>query len=120
MSAYGKHEEMKKVRDDEHYTARKKAVDSKWEKPKQLLEPGGTLNPASSFSRPQATQTLEKNGMPSNSLNAGPVEQNGISVYKRGFIPRSTQNKETQRKSNMTHIEHWVKVQKGDTKRLVS
>ncbi|XP_070620374.1 pleckstrin homology domain-containing family A member 7 isoform X11 [Erythrolamprus reginae] len=118
MSAYGKHEEMKKVRDDEHYTARKKAVDSKWEKPKQPLEPGGTLNPASSFSRPQAT--LEKNGMPPSSLNAGPVEQNGIGAYKRGFIPRSTQNKETQRKSNMTHVEHWVKVQKGDTKSLAS
>ncbi|XP_034272861.1 pleckstrin homology domain-containing family A member 7 isoform X3 [Pantherophis guttatus] len=120
MSAYGKHEEMKKVRDDEHYTARKKAVDSKWEKPKQLLEPGGTPNPASSFSRPQATQTLEKNGIPPSSLNAGPVEQNGINVYKRGFIPRSTQNKETQRKSNLTHVEHWVKVQKGDTKSLAS
>ncbi|XP_026562290.1 pleckstrin homology domain-containing family A member 7 isoform X6 [Pseudonaja textilis] len=120
MSAYGKHEEIKKVRDDEHYTARKNAVDSRWEKPKHLLEPGGTLNPASSFSRPQATQTLEKNGMPPSSLNAGPVEQNCISVYKRGFIPRSTQNKETQRKSNMTHVEHWVKVQKGDTKSFAS
>ncbi|XP_026524117.1 pleckstrin homology domain-containing family A member 7 isoform X6 [Notechis scutatus] len=120
MSAYGKHEEIKKVRDDEHYTARKNAVDSRWEKPKHLLEPGGTLNPASSFSRPQATQTLEKNGMPPSSLNAGPVEQNCISVYKRGFIPRSTQNKETQRKSNMTHVEHWVKVQKGDPKSFAS
>ncbi|KAL7992152.1 hypothetical protein Chor_016408 [Crotalus horridus] len=120
MSTYGKHEEMKKVRDDEHYTARKNAVDSKWEKPKHVIEPGGTLNPASNISRPQATQTLEKNGMPPSSLNTGPVEQNGISVYKRGFIPRPTQNKETQRKSNMTHIEHWVKVQKGDIKSLAS
>ncbi|XP_015745737.1 pleckstrin homology domain-containing family A member 7 isoform X3 [Python bivittatus] len=119
-SAYGKHEEMKKARDDEHYTVRKNAVDSRWEKPKHLLEPGGTLNPASSISRPQATQTLEKNGMLPSSLNTGPVEQNGISFYKRGFIPRSTQNKETQKKSNMAHIEHWVKFQKGDTKSLAS
>ncbi|XP_062832695.1 pleckstrin homology domain-containing family A member 7 isoform X7 [Anolis carolinensis] len=120
-SAYNKHEEKKKTREDGHYTIRKNTVESKREKSKRLLEVG-TSNPESSVSRSQTAPPFEKNGMLSNSLNAstGPVEQNGVSLYKRGFIPRPVQNKQTQRKNNMAHIEHWVKVQKGDTKSLVS
>ncbi|XP_042301918.1 pleckstrin homology domain-containing family A member 7 isoform X3 [Sceloporus undulatus] len=121
ISAYDKHEEIKKSREDEHYTVRKNTVESKREKSKRLLEVG-TSNPESTLSRSQTAQLVEKNGMLSNSLNAstGPVEQNGVSLYKRGFISRPTHNKQTQRKNNMAHIEHWVKVQKGDTKSLAS
>ncbi|XP_062973291.1 pleckstrin homology domain-containing family A member 7 isoform X3 [Elgaria multicarinata webbii] len=119
-SAYDKHDELRKGSEDERYAFRKNTVESKREKSKHLLEVGA-LNPEASVSRSQAAQPVEKNGTLSNSLNTstGPVEQNGISLYKR-VAPRPTQNKQTQRKNNMAHIEHWVKVQKGDTKSLAS
>ncbi|XP_044281538.1 pleckstrin homology domain-containing family A member 7 isoform X3 [Varanus komodoensis] len=120
-SAFDKHDEKRKSREDEHYSFRKNTVESKREKSKNLLE-AGTLNPEASVARSQAPQPVEKNGMLSNSLNSstGLVEQNGIGLYKRGVVPRPIQNKQTQRKNNMAHIEHWVKVQKGDTKSLAS
>lgn len=121
-SAYDKHEEMRKAIEDEHYAVRKNMVESKREKSKHpLVSEVGTFNTESSLSRSQRAQPVEKNGTLSNSLNTSPglVEQNGIGLYKQGFVSRPAQKKQTQRKNNMAHIEHWVKVQKGDPKRLV-
>ncbi|XP_020658597.3 pleckstrin homology domain-containing family A member 7 isoform X3 [Pogona vitticeps] len=119
-TVYDKREETRKVSEGQPYAFRKNAVESKREKSKHLLEVGSS-NPESSMSRSQIAQPVEKNGTLSNSLNTstGPVEQNGIGLYKRGFVSRPTQ-KQTQRNNNMAHIEHWVKVQKGDTKSLAS
>ncbi|CAI5763342.1 Hypothetical predicted protein [Podarcis lilfordi] len=122
-SAYDKHEEMRKAIEDEHYAVRKNMVESKREKSKHpLITEVGTLNTESSLSRSQRAQPVEKNGTLSNSLNTSPglVEQNGIGLYKQGFVSRPAQKKQTQRKNNMAHIEHWVKVQKGDPKSLAS
>ncbi|XP_060131950.1 pleckstrin homology domain-containing family A member 7 isoform X4 [Zootoca vivipara] len=122
-SAYDKHEEMRKAIEDEHYAVRKNTVESKREKSKHpLISEVGTLNTESSLSRSQRAQPVEKNGTLSNSLNTSPglVEQNGIGLYKQGFVSRPAQKKQTQRKNNMAHIEHWVKVQKGDPKSLAS
>nr|XP_028588375.1 pleckstrin homology domain-containing family A member 7 isoform X14 [Podarcis muralis] len=122
-SAYDKHEEMRKAIEDEHYAVRKNMVESKREKSKHpLVSEVGTFNTESSLSRSQRAQPVEKNGTLSNSLNTSPglVEQNGIGLYKQGFVSRPAQKKQTQRKNNMAHIEHWVKVQKGDPKSLAS
>ncbi|XP_048341502.1 pleckstrin homology domain-containing family A member 7 isoform X3 [Sphaerodactylus townsendi] len=122
-SVYEKREEMRRVRENDRYTVRKDTTESKRKKPKHPLIPeGGTLNPEVTVSRSQVAPLVEKNGLLSNSLNTttGPVEQNGTGLYKRGFVPRPTQEKQKQRKHNMSHIEHWVKIQKGDTKSLAS
>lgn len=121
-SRYGKHEEMRKAREDDGYAVRKDTVESKRKKSKHpLMSEGGTLNPEVTVSRSLVSPVVERNGLLSSSLNAttAPVEQNGTGLYKRGFVPRPTQDKQKQRKDNMAHIEHWVKVQKGDTKRWV-
>uniref|UniRef100_A0A8D0CEP3 Pleckstrin homology domain containing A7 n=1 Tax=Salvator merianae TaxID=96440 RepID=A0A8D0CEP3_SALMN len=121
-SANDKREERRKLRDDEH-SVRKHTVESKRDKTKRtLILEGGTLNPESNVSRLQPAQPIEKNGTLSNFLNAStdPVEHNGVSLYKRGATPKPAQNKQTQRKSNLAHVEHWVKVQKGDSKSLAS
>ncbi|XP_061466248.1 pleckstrin homology domain-containing family A member 7 isoform X7 [Rhineura floridana] len=121
-SAYDKREEMRKAIKDEHYAVRKYTVESKRKKSKHpSIAEVGTLNPESSLSQSQTAQPIEKNGMLSNSLNTSTVlvEQNGINLYKR-FVSRPTPNKQTQRKNNMAHIEHWVKVQKGDAKSLAT
>ncbi|XP_015280641.1 PREDICTED: pleckstrin homology domain-containing family A member 7-like [Gekko japonicus] len=118
-SQYGKHEEMRRAREDGCYTVRKDTIESKRKKSKHpLMSEGGTLNPEVTVSRSQVAPLVEKNGLLSSSLNTttGPLEQNGTGLYKRGFVPRPTQDKQKQRKHNMAHIEHWVKVQKGDTK----
>lgn len=116
---YDKHEDMRKRRDDEHYAARKDTVESKREKSKHPST-SEISNSELAVSRFQTAQPIEKNGMLSNSLNrnTGLVEQNGTSFYERGFVPRTNPDKKTQRKNNMAHIEHWIKVQKGDKKRL--
>ncbi|XP_077177749.1 pleckstrin homology domain-containing family A member 7 isoform X2 [Paroedura picta] len=122
-SRYGKHEEMRKAREDNCYIVRKDTIESKKKKSKHpLMSEDGTLNPEVTVSRSQIAPLVEKNGFHSSSLNTttGPVEQNGTGLYKRGFVPRPTQDKQKQRKHNMAHIEHWVKVQKGDTKSLAS
>ncbi|KAG7453822.1 pleckstrin-likey domain-containing family A member 7-like isoform X7 [Solea senegalensis] len=41
-----------------------------------------------------------------------PPEQNGNLVYQRGFVSQT--GPEKHRKSALTHVEQWVKVQKGD------
>ncbi|XP_060118597.1 pleckstrin homology domain-containing family A member 7 isoform X2 [Heteronotia binoei] len=122
-SRYGKHEGMRRAREDDCNTVRKDTVESKGRKSKHpLMSESGTLNPEVTVSRSQVAPLVEKNGLLSSSLNTttGPVEQNGTGFYKRGFVPRPTQDKQKQRKHNMAHIEHWVKVQKGDTKSLAS
>lgn len=119
-SGYDK-QDTKKAREDGRYAVKKDTIESKREKSKHLLTSEvGTLE--STVSRTQAAQPVEKNGTLSNSLHIspGPVEQNGISLYKQGFVSRPNQQKQKQRKNNMAHIEHWVKAQKGgDSKRLV-
>ncbi|XP_066496739.1 pleckstrin homology domain-containing family A member 7 isoform X2 [Tiliqua scincoides] len=117
-SGYDK-QDTKKAREDERYAVKKDTMQSKREKSKHpLTSEVGTLNLELTVSRSQAAQPVEKNGTLSNSLNTspGPVEQNGISLYKQGFVSRPNQEKQKQRKNNMAHIEHWVKAQKGDSK----
>ncbi|KAM7163520.1 pleckstrin homology domain-containing family A member 7 isoform 5-T5 [Macrochelys suwanniensis] len=124
---YDRHEEIRKEREDEeHYVFRKEILESKRGKSKRPLTSGEVdqFPDLTSTSRPQVAQPqpVEKNGTFPSSLNmsVGPVEQNGTSLYKRGFVPRANPDKQTQRKNNMTQVEHWVKVQKGDTKSLAS
>uniref|UniRef100_A0A8C3SH18 Pleckstrin homology domain containing A7 n=1 Tax=Chelydra serpentina TaxID=8475 RepID=A0A8C3SH18_CHESE len=124
---YDRHEEIRKEREDEErYVFRKEILESKRGKSKRPLTSGEVdqFPDLTSTSRPQVAQPqpVEKNGTFPSSLNmsVGPVEQNGTSLYKRGFVPRANPDKQTQRKNNMTQVEHWVKVQKGDTKSLAS
>uniref|UniRef100_A0A8B9T1S1 Pleckstrin homology domain containing A7 n=1 Tax=Anas platyrhynchos TaxID=8839 RepID=A0A8B9T1S1_ANAPL len=114
MLGYDKREETRREKEEEErYILRKEALDTKKGKAKHALT-----------ERSQAAQPLpvEKNGtLPSSlSMSAGLVEQNGTGSYKRGFVPRTNPDKQIQRKSNMAQVEHWVKVQKGDTKSLAS
>lgn len=121
-SGYDKREDMKKAREDERYAVKRNTMESKREKSKHSSPSEvGMLNLEVTVSRSQAAQPVEKNGILPNALNTspGPVEQNGISSYKQGFVSRPNQETQKQRKNNMAHIEHWVKAQKGDSKRLV-
>ncbi|XP_053881935.1 pleckstrin homology domain-containing family A member 7 isoform X5 [Malaclemys terrapin pileata] len=122
---YDRHEEIRKEREDEErYVFRKEILEAKRGKSKPPLTSGEVdqFPDLTSASRPQVAQPqpVEKNGTFPSSLNmsVGPVEQNGTSLYKRGFVPRANPDKQMQRKNNMTQVEHWVKVQKGDTKSL--
>ncbi|XP_038262195.1 pleckstrin homology domain-containing family A member 7 isoform X7 [Dermochelys coriacea] len=124
---YDRHEEIRKEREDEERcVCRKEILQPKRGKSKYPLTSGEVdLFPdLTSVSQPQVAQPqpVEKNGMFPSSLNMsiGPMEQNGTSLYKRGFVPRANPDKQTQRKNSMTQVEHWVKVQKGDTKSLAS
>ncbi|XP_038619975.1 pleckstrin homology domain-containing family A member 7 isoform X3 [Tachyglossus aculeatus] len=58
-------------------------------------------------------QRAEKNG-------PLPSEQNGTGGYKRAFAGRAPAEKHSQRQSSLAQVEHWVKVQKGDTRSLAS
>nr|XP_032655096.1 pleckstrin homology domain-containing family A member 7 isoform X2 [Chelonoidis abingdonii] len=124
---YDRHEEIRKEREDEErYVFRKEILEAKRGKSKYLLTSGEVdqFPDLTSASRPQVAQPqpVEKNGTFPSSLNmsVGPVEQNGTSFYKRRFVPRANPDKQMQRKNNMTQVEQWVKVQKGDTKSLAS
>uniref|UniRef100_A0A8D0GPK4 Pleckstrin homology domain containing A7 n=1 Tax=Sphenodon punctatus TaxID=8508 RepID=A0A8D0GPK4_SPHPU len=125
---YDKREDRRKEREGEEcYDLRKDTLETKKEKSKHpltsaeidLLIPELTSVFRSQVAQPQP---VEKNGTLPSSLNtsAGPVELNGTSVYKRGFVPRTNPDKQSQRKTNMAQVEHWVQVQKGDTKSLAS
>uniref|UniRef100_A0A8B9ZUP8 Pleckstrin homology domain containing A7 n=1 Tax=Anas zonorhyncha TaxID=75864 RepID=A0A8B9ZUP8_9AVES len=126
MLGYDKREETRREKEEEErYILRKEAVDTKKGKAKHALTEVDSLFPdLTNAPRSQAAQPLpvEKNGtLPSSlSMSAGLVEQNGTGSYKRGFVPRTNPDKQIQRKSNMAQVEHWVKVQKGDTKSLAS
>uniref|UniRef100_A0A8C3V1D0 Pleckstrin homology domain containing A7 n=1 Tax=Catharus ustulatus TaxID=91951 RepID=A0A8C3V1D0_CATUS len=111
--------------EEERYMHRKETLETKKGKAKHALTEADSLFPDSvNASRSQVAQPqpAEKNGtLPSSlSMSAGLVEQNGTGSYKRGFVPRTNPDKQFQRKSNMAQVEHWVKVQKGDTKSLTS
>ncbi|NXA37642.1 PKHA7 protein, partial [Eudromia elegans] len=123
---YDKHKEIRREKEEEeHYFHRKEALEAKKGKAKHALTEADSLFPdLTSAPRAQGAQPqpAEKNGTLPSSLNrsTGLVEQNGTNSYKRGFVPRTNPDKQIQRKSNMAQVEHWVKVQKGDTKSLVS
>ncbi|KFP31620.1 Pleckstrin homology domain-containing family A member 7, partial [Colius striatus] len=125
MLGYDKREEITREKEEEErYVHRKGTLETKKGKAKHALTEADSLFPDLNASRSQVAQPqpAEKNGtLPSSlSLSAGLVEQNGTSSYKRGFVPRTNPDKQIQRKSNMAQVEHWVKVQKGDTKSLAS
>ncbi|KAI6068133.1 Pleckstrin-like proteiny domain-containing family A member 7 isoform X5 [Aix galericulata] len=126
MLGFDKREETRREKgEEERYILRKEALDTKKGKAKHALTEVDSLFPdLTNAPRSQAAQSLpvEKNGtLPSSlSMSAGLVEQNGTGSYKRGFVPRTNPDKQIQRKSNMAQVEHWVKVQKGDTKSLAS
>uniref|UniRef100_A0A8C0AUL6 Pleckstrin homology domain containing A7 n=1 Tax=Buteo japonicus TaxID=224669 RepID=A0A8C0AUL6_9AVES len=123
---YDKREEIRRGKEEEErYIHRKETLETKKGKAKHALTEADSLFPdLANASRSQVAQPqpAEKNGTLPSSLNtsAGLVEQNGTSSYKRGFVPRTNPDKQIQRKSNMAQVEHWVKVQKGDTKSLTS
>lgn len=125
MLGYDKREEIRREKEEEErYIHRKEALETKKGKAKHALTEADSLFPdLTNAPRSQVAQSLpiEKNGtLPSSlSMSTGLAEQNGTSSYKRGFVPRTNPDKQIQRKSNMAQVEHWVKVQKGDTKRLV-
>ncbi|XP_037258403.1 pleckstrin homology domain-containing family A member 7 isoform X2 [Falco rusticolus] len=127
MLGYDKREEIRREKEEEeHYSHRKETLETKKRKAKHALREADSLFPDltnASWSQVAQPQPAEKNGtLPSSlSMSAGLVEQqNGTSSYKRGFVPRTNPDKQIQRKSNMAQVEHWVKVQKGDTKSLTS
>ncbi|KAM6067782.1 pleckstrin homology domain-containing family A member 7 isoform 6-T6 [Theristicus caerulescens] len=126
MLGYDKREEIRREKEEEErYIHRKETLETKKGKAKHALTEADSLFPdLTNASRSQVAQLqpAEKNGtLPSSlSMSAGLVEQNGTSSYKRGFVPRTNPDKQIQRKSNMAQVEHWVKVQKGDTKSLTS
>ncbi|NXI96520.1 PKHA7 protein, partial [Psophia crepitans] len=123
---YDKREEIRREKEEEErYIHRKETLETKKGKAKHALTEADSLFPdLTNASRSQVAQPqpAEKNGtLPTSlSMSAGLVEQNGTSSYKRGFVPRTNPDKQIQRKSNMAQVEHWVKVQKGDTKSLTS
>lgn len=125
MLGFDKCEEIRREKEEEQrYIHRKGTLETKKGKAKHALTEHDSLFPdLTNASRSQVAQPqpAEKNGtLPSSlSVSAGLVEQNGTGSYKRGFVPRTNPDKQTQRKSNMAQVEHWVKVQKGDTKRSV-
>ncbi|XP_052550695.1 pleckstrin homology domain-containing family A member 7 isoform X5 [Tympanuchus pallidicinctus] len=126
MLGYDKREEIRRDKEEEErYIHRKEALETKKGKAKHALTEADSLFPdLTNAPRSQVAQSvpIEKNGtLPSSlSMSAGLVEQNGTGSYKRGFVPRTNPDKQIQRKSNMAQVEHWVKVQKGDTKSLAS
>lgn len=125
MLGHDKREEIRREREEEErHIHRKETLETKKGKAKHALTEADSLFPDltnASWSQVAQPQPAEKNGtLPSSlSMSAGLVEQNGTGSYKRGFVPRTNPDKQFQRKSNMAQVEHWVKVQKGDTKRLV-
>ncbi|KAM9555979.1 pleckstrin homology domain-containing family A member 7 isoform 5-T5 [Guaruba guarouba] len=126
MVGYDKREEKRREKaEEEHYIHRKETPETKKGKAKHALTEADSLFPDltnASWTHVSHPQPAEKNGtLPSSlSMSAGLVEQNGTSSYKRGFVPRTNPDKQIQRKSNMAQVEHWVKVQKGDTRSLTS
>lgn len=126
MLGYDKREEIRREKEEEErYIHRKETLETKKGKAKHAVTEADSLFPDlrnALWSQGAQPQPAEKNGtLPSSlSVGAGLVEQNGTGTYKRGFVPRTNPDKQFQRKSNMAQVEHWVKVQKGDTKRLVT
>ncbi|CAN8214674.1 unnamed protein product [Coccothraustes coccothraustes] len=126
MLGYDKREEIRREKEEEErYIHRKETLETKKGKAKHAVKEADSLFPDlrnALWSQVAQPQPAEKNGTLPGSLSvgAGLVEQNGTGSYKRGFVPRTNPDKQFQRKSNMAQVEHWVKVQKGDTKSLAS
>ncbi|XP_014731767.1 PREDICTED: pleckstrin homology domain-containing family A member 7 isoform X4 [Sturnus vulgaris] len=121
MLGHDKREEIRREKEEEQrYVHRKETLETKKGKAKHALTEADSLFP--DLTNSSRSQAAEKNGtLPSSlSASAGLLQQNGTGSYKRGFVPRTNPDKQFQRKSNMAQVEHWVKVQKGDTKSLAS
>ncbi|KAK6472637.1 pleckstrin homology domain-containing family A member 7-like isoform X9 [Huso huso] len=111
---FEKREEIRKEsEDEERYGFRKDTFKDK----NKVKSPATVVEVDSLFTEPvgsSCAQPVQRNGtLPS----ARPAEQNGNPVYKRGFVPRTDTEKHVQRKTNLSQVEHWVKLQKGDSKR---
>ncbi|XP_053576606.1 pleckstrin homology domain-containing family A member 7 isoform X2 [Bombina bombina] len=111
--------------DNNHYIKHKDTLNSRAGKTKLILSDGESA--FTNVSKMYLTQTaqpqsIERNGtLPASfRMNTTPVEQNGTDTYKRAFVPRINVEKQVQRRSNMSQVENWVKVQKGDTKGVAS
>ncbi|XP_041075075.1 pleckstrin homology domain-containing family A member 7-like isoform X3 [Polyodon spathula] len=110
---FEKREEIRKEsEDEERYGFRKDTLEDK----NKVKSPATIMEIDSLFTEPvglSRAQLVQGNGtLPS----ARPAEQNGNPVYKRGFVPRTDTEKHVQRKTNLSQVEHWVKLQKGDSK----
>ncbi|XP_058857788.1 pleckstrin homology domain-containing family A member 7-like isoform X6 [Acipenser ruthenus] len=110
---FEKREEIRKEsEDEERYGFRKDTFKDKI----KVKSPATVVEVDSLFTEPVGSsraQPVQRNGtLPS----ARQAEQNGNPVYKRGFVPRTDTEKHVQRKTNLSQVEHWVKLQKGDSK----
>ncbi|KAK1161668.1 hypothetical protein AOXY_G19283 [Acipenser oxyrinchus oxyrinchus] len=109
---FEKREEIREESEDEEYGFRKDTLEDK----NKVKSPAMVVEVDSLFTEPISSsraQPVQRNGtLPS----ARPAEQNGNPVYKRGFVPRTDTEKHVQRKTNLSQVEHWVKLQKGDSK----
>ncbi|MGH0121238.1 UNVERIFIED_CONTAM: hypothetical protein FKN15_025945, partial [Acipenser sinensis] len=110
---FEKREEIRKEsEDEERYGFRKDTLKDK----NKMKSPATVVEVDSLFTEPVGSsraQPVQRNGtLPS----ARPAEQNGNPVYKRGFVPRTDTEKHVQRKTNLSQVEHWVKLQKGESK----
>ncbi|KAM4617479.1 pleckstrin homology domain-containing family A member 7 [Discoglossus pictus] len=128
MNSSHKFEELKRESvENDQYIIHKDTLNSKGVKPKHFISNEGE-SAFRDYTKTYQTQkvaqpqSLERNGtLPTSySMSASPVEQNGMDMYKRGFVPRIIPEKQVQRRSNMAQVEHWVKVQKGDSKNVAS
>ncbi|KAJ8340020.1 hypothetical protein SKAU_G00346530 [Synaphobranchus kaupii] len=61
--------------------------------------------------RPASMGPVHRNG----NGNGVPVEQNG-NVYRRGLVPRTDTERQVQRKTTLTQVQHWVRAQKEEPK----
>ncbi|KAM4721536.1 LOW QUALITY PROTEIN: pleckstrin homology domain-containing family A member 7 [Rhinophrynus dorsalis] len=119
-------DELRRESDDERFVIHKETFNSKGGNSKRLLISSDGESAFTDFTktyRSQSAQTaqpqsLERNGTLPNafSMNASPVEQNGMDGHRREFVPRAVPETQVQRRSNMAQVEHWVKIQKGDGK----
>ncbi|XP_058859278.1 pleckstrin homology domain-containing family A member 7-like isoform X5 [Acipenser ruthenus] len=110
---FEKREEIRKEsEDEERYGFRKDTLKDK----NKMKSPATVVEVDSLFTEPVGSsrgQLVQRNGtLPS----ARPAEQNGNPVYKRGFVPRTDTEKHVQRKTNLSQVEHWVKLQKGESR----
>ncbi|XP_041131451.1 pleckstrin homology domain-containing family A member 7-like isoform X4 [Polyodon spathula] len=110
---FEKREEIRKEsEDEERYGFWKDTLEdqNKVKSPARVVEVDSLVTEPVGSSR---AQPVQRNGtLPS----AMPAEQNGNPVYKRGFVPRTDTEKHVQRKTNLSQVEHWVKLQRGDSK----
>uniref|UniRef100_UPI00398F3D35 pleckstrin homology domain-containing family A member 7 isoform X3 n=1 Tax=Pristiophorus japonicus TaxID=55135 RepID=UPI00398F3D35 len=122
---FEKHEDMRKERDEEErYGFQKDPMEiqaRKGSKNKVQASPTENDNMFTEQHPLSRPQPLQRNGtLQLSTGSATLVDQNGVNVYRRGFVPRTGTEKNVQRKSSMVQVEHWVKAHKGDSKSLAS